>query len=122
GRRSQHLTGGRHAVDVHQLRDPEVRQLHARPFEVVHTRTRPGSRHLEQDVFRLDVAVDHSLLVGVLQGTGDLQGNLCRKLDGQQRLFLEQLPKGDPFDQFDDQVTFVLIVFRDVENLYDVRM
>ena len=45
---------------AHQLRDAEVGDLH--PALLV-----------EQDVFRLDVAVDHAVVVGVLQGVANLR-------------------------------------------------
>ena len=45
---------------AHQLRQAEVGDLH--PALLV-----------EQDVFGLDVAVDHAVVVGVLQGLADLR-------------------------------------------------
>ena len=62
---------------AHQLRDAEVGDLD--PALLV-----------QQDVLRLDVAVDHAMVVGVLQGLADLrddgQGLLGRQLAGVQQL------------------------------------
>ena len=51
---------------------------------------------MQQDVLRLDVAVDDVLPVGVVERAGDLAGKLHRGIDGHLMLALEQLPERLP--------------------------
>ena len=75
---------------AHQLRQAEVGDLH--PALLV-----------EQDVLRLDVAVDDAVVVGVLQGLADLrhdgQGLARRELAG-----VQQPPQVHAVDEFHEEV------------------
>jgi hypothetical protein len=62
----------------------------------------PEVRHdclafLEQDVLGLDVAVDHSLAVGVVQGAGYLAGELYGFFNGELGLPIQLLAQGLPW-------------------------
>ena len=48
---------------------------------------------MQQDVFGLDVAVDHAVAVRVIECTGDATGQPDRLLDGQVLLSLEAVPQ-----------------------------
>ena len=78
------------AFRAQQLGDPEIRDLHPALF-------------VEQDVLRLDVAVDDALLVRILERLADRRHDdqrlLRRQLPG-----LQQLPQAHPIHELHQQV------------------
>ncbi len=86
------VRAGQGVVDLgaEQLRQAEVGDLHAAAF-------------VEQDVFRLDVAMDHAFIVGELQGVADLRDDFERL--GRLEIARSQcLPQIDAVDVFHQKV------------------
>ena len=75
---------------AHRPRDTEIRHQ--------------GMAFLEQDVFRLDVAVNDVAGMGALQRVGDLAGELDRLAQGQLFLPVQPGPQRLPFDERHDVV------------------
>ena len=71
--------------------DAEVDQLHR-------------SVWLDQDVLGLQVAVDHAVLVAILQRIAQLNGDPNRLLDRQRRVLAKVFTQQCPVDIFQDQV------------------
>ena len=61
-----------------------------------------GVAALEQDVLRLDVAVDDAVGVGVAQRVGDLAGDLERVVDGELLFAVEPVAEGLALDEGHD--------------------
>ena len=96
-RRTDHAPGLRQVVQdaqVPQPRDPEVQHLHAGS----------GTRERDDDVVRLDVAMDDVLLVRRVQRTADLRENLRYRRRGQRPVLLDEAPEGVTLHQFHHEV------------------
>ena len=75
----------------------------------------------DQDVTRLDVAVDDALLMRVLHGLADGDEQL-QSLAGRQVLLVTELRDGDAVDQFHDEVRPARIRRPGVKHFCDVGM
>ncbi len=75
----------------------------------------------DQDVARLDVAVDEARGVGVLEGAGDLGGEVDRLLLGETPLLAEDLLERAALDVFHDEVA-AAAALADLDRADDVRM
>src|SRR5262249_12973931 len=84
--------------------------------EIGHHRAAGG---VEQDVGRLDVAVDQTALVGVVQRLGNSGRNFHRLRDGRPGLFQALLQVG-PFDEFGDEEAGAVLATANVVDWHDV--
>ncbi len=107
-RRSQHAAHPRETRVAEQVRDAEVGKLQ-HPFLG------------QQQVARLDVAMDHAAVVGVPQrpSNGDAElGHLAPGKDATPAKLFFQAASGHEFHGIED----LLLIFAKTENLYDVGM
>ena len=88
-----------------------------------------GVSAFEQDVFRLDVAVDHVVRMGIAERVGHLAGDLERVLDRELLLAVEPVPEGLALDEGHDVIQQSWVVGRErrlddtaVEEWEDVRV
>ena len=93
--------------DTHRLGDPEVRD---------HRMTA-----LQQDVLRLDVAMDHAACVRVAQRVGDFAGDLQRSVNGKLLFPVETIAQRFAFDERHD-IEEVAVGLAGVVQWQDVRM
>ncbi len=101
------VAGQRERVVARDPRHTEVRQLGRRPTI--------GDRVRDQDVQRLDVAVDDPALVGVGQRVAERDADLDHIAIRQRALF-EQPREGRPADQLGDEVDALAVGLRLVQR------
>ena len=126
-RRSQRLIP-RRLLRAHVVRSPyrQSRLCQAAPARRSHRECdtevgHDGLAALDQDVARFDVAVDHSVFVGVLERTGDLRGKAHRLIHGKLLLTVDPVPEGLALDIGHD-VEEEAVGFTGIEERQDVWM
>ena len=90
----------------------------------------PGQPHVEnsqhavgaqQQITRLDVAMDHSLPVSVSQGAGGLQNQIARRAEPKRAVPANDCRQVASFDEFHRQVPNA-VLDAGIEGAHDVRM
>jgi len=91
--------------------------------EVQNTGKEPGGREFfDNDIFRLDVAVDDAAGMGFVQSIGDLDGDRDRVVDGQSPVIIEQCIEGRPVDVVHDEPEDGIVELQGFKDIDDVRI
>jgi hypothetical protein len=77
---------------------------------------------LDDDVLRLDVAMDDSVSVGVCERPEQLDADRARNLRGERPLDLKDLAERTTAEELDNQILLVFAFRGDIVDLHDVRV